>query len=361
MMSLRSRPVPHFGVAMVDDGDIPIARLDAHTMIPPKVSFAIGCLKYRFTGRRIPLSVCFDLTHRCTGDCVFCNLTKDRRPEMTTAQVVRAFDELQRVGMRRVALSGGDALLRDDLEEIIAAAKARGLYVSLNSNGVRLVERAARLRGIDGLAVSLDGGRGTHELTKRRTDFDGVVAALDWARSAGIPAFTLTTITSRNAGAIDEIIDVVEQHGARAAFHPVQRGDLCPDLPEDLLPDRRTLQGAVDRITVHKQNGRPVLNTTAYLNILRRFRYDAPDADCPPCLAGRLYAIVLPDGVVAPCHVCYLGAPFKNGLEIGFDRAFQEMPEFQCGKHCVTTSTEIDLLATLDPGVVSDVARQSIL
>ena len=76
------------------------------------------------------------------GTCRFCFADqRGGQPEPTLAQIEGWIGELVRPGKTLLQLSGGEPAIRDDLPQIVRAARAAGCkYVQLNTNGLRLAE-----------------------------------------------------------------------------------------------------------------------------------------------------------------------------------------------------------------------------
>src|SRR6266478_1120374 len=91
----------------------------------------------------IPLSAHVDLTYRCNERCVHCYLPHDDRGEMTTAEYKDLLDQLADAGVFFLTISGGEPLLRKDLFEIIAHARALSFNVKLKTNAILIGENEA--------------------------------------------------------------------------------------------------------------------------------------------------------------------------------------------------------------------------
>src|SRR5215468_2094123 len=102
-----------------------------------------------------PLWLLLELTYRCPLHCVFCyNPTSfaQTTDELSTEDWLRVLREARALGAVQLGLSGGEPLLRDDLEVIVAEAHALGFYTNLVTSGVGLNEtRIAALKsaGLD--------------------------------------------------------------------------------------------------------------------------------------------------------------------------------------------------------------------
>src|SRR5258708_17002134 len=110
-----------------------------------------------------PLALVAELTHRCPLHCVYCSnpleLSK-RASELPTQTWVRVFQEAAQAGVLQVDFTGGEPLARTDIVELVRAARATGLYVSLITSGLPLDEaKLAALgeAGIDHFQLSFQG------------------------------------------------------------------------------------------------------------------------------------------------------------------------------------------------------------
>jgi len=107
------------------------------------------------------------VTKRCNFGCIYCHdeglgpVAKPRAPhgeELTPAEVERLVVVAREIGIRSVKFTGGEPLVRDDLEEIIDRTVRHIEDVSLTTNGSMLERRAESLRdaGLKRVNVSVD-------------------------------------------------------------------------------------------------------------------------------------------------------------------------------------------------------------
>jgi len=160
-----------------------------------------------------PLALIAELTHRCPLHCVYCSNPLElqaRNNELSTEEWSRVFQEAADSGVLQADLTGGEPLARPDLIELVRAARAAGLYVSLITSGLPLDE--ARLgtlieAGLDHLQLSFQAAR--EELAN---EICGTVAhaqklrVLDWLKRHRI-AVTLNFVTHRRN--IDQIAEML--------------------------------------------------------------------------------------------------------------------------------------------------------
>lgn len=127
----------------------------------------IGYIGYKVRKPKL-FSCLFNITFRCNLNCSFCPFfgkgkwlhyfIKQVR-EMTTEEAKYAIDQVKKLGVNALEFSGGEALLRNDLEELARYAKKKNLITSLTTNGTLITEdRARSLRGcFDNINVSIHG------------------------------------------------------------------------------------------------------------------------------------------------------------------------------------------------------------
>ena len=112
-----------------------------------------------------PLWLLAELTYRCPLQCPYCSNPVDfarRQEELSTADWMRVLGEARQLGAMQLGFSGGEPLLRHDLEELVAEARRLGYYSNLITSGVGMnEERVARFKqaGLDHIQVSFQDSR----------------------------------------------------------------------------------------------------------------------------------------------------------------------------------------------------------
>lgn len=108
-----------------------------------------------------PLMFSYYVTHRCDLNCRYCSdgdgkrFKEDPIPELDAASAKRLLSILRGAG-DTLDVTGGEPMLRGDLEEILAHARSIGLRTVLNTKGIGLAGRPELLRHADILVLSLD-------------------------------------------------------------------------------------------------------------------------------------------------------------------------------------------------------------
>ena len=169
-----------------------------------------------------PVHVVWEITLACDLKCGHCGSRagSKRTGELSTKECLKIVDDLAALGTREVSLIGGEAYLRRDFAQIIAAITAAGIDCTMQSGGRNLTEeriRAAKDAGLKGLGISVDGLAGWHdELRGVRGSFDAAIAALHRGREHGLLTGVNTTISKQSLEQLDDLLDVLIETGISA-------------------------------------------------------------------------------------------------------------------------------------------------
>ena len=164
------------------------------------------------------------LTDRCNFDCIYCHnegLGDTRGPmepqddEMTADEVVRFLEVAREFGVEKVKFTGGEPMLREDLEEIIRRTPDE-MEASMTTNGTFLPGRAEGLveAGLARVNVSQDAldPKAFAEVTKSGA-YDRVMEGVDAALDAGLDPVKLNMVVfEATAGYVPEMVDHVAEN-----------------------------------------------------------------------------------------------------------------------------------------------------
>jgi MoaA/NifB/PqqE/SkfB family radical SAM enzyme len=126
----------------------------------------IGRLATASTHKIYALPVLVLMPHsRCNCRCVMCDIWKanQEKREISAEELERHLEAFKRMGLKRVALSGGEALMHSNLWKLCEQIHSIGAKISLLSTGVTLSSHAKNVvMHCDDVIVSLDGSPGIH-------------------------------------------------------------------------------------------------------------------------------------------------------------------------------------------------------
>ena len=280
-----------------------------------------------------PTTLLAELTHRCPLHCPYCSNPIDllrASAELDTAGWKRVFTEARALGVLQLGLSGGEPLLRRDLEELVAHARLVGLYSTLVTSGLGFTaERGRRLidAGLDHVQISFqDAERESAERIAGTRSWEAKHRAAEVVRELGV-AFTVNAVLHRdNLDRVGEIIELAASLGAdRLELANTQYygwGILNRDA---LLPTREQLERAeaVVDAAVARHRGRMQI-----IYVLPDYYQSRPK----PCYGGwgAVYIVVAPNGTALPCHAATSipGIAFDSVRERSLRWIWEESPGF---------------------------------
>ena len=165
--------------------------------------------------RNLRLSV----TDRCNLRCQYCMPEEEyvwlpRNDVLTFEEMDRLVDVFADLGVDKVRLTGGEPLLRRDLDRLVRllAANPRIQDLAMTTNGVLLAEQAPALRaaGLHRVTVSLDTLREDRFKTLTRRDTHArVLEGIAAVGKTGWPGLKLDTVVMRGVND-DELADLIE-------------------------------------------------------------------------------------------------------------------------------------------------------
>jgi MoaA/NifB/PqqE/SkfB family radical SAM enzyme len=248
-----------------------------------------------------PLLVNLEVTRRCNARCDFCRYWHTRREASLDdyVDVVRALHPLA------VMFTGGEPLLRRDLERLVSRVRERcpGAYLGMVTNGALLtVDRGLALwrAGLDQLGISLDFPDQRHDVAR---GIPGLAArVMDVAprlAAAGVDNLVIqTVIKSDNLDCVLDIVGWVAANGLRtgiSAYTPAKADNHAHDVEPAQLA---TLRHVVDELLRLKAETSAVASSSYYLRHIPDY---FAEGGIPGCLAGRAFLTVSPAGEIQRC------------------------------------------------------------
>lgn len=252
-----------------------------------------------------PYTLVAEITYRCPLQCLYCSnpvSSAGHGADLDSTLWQRVFTDASALGVVQVTLSGGEPLVRSDLEVIVHDAQRAGLYTNLITGGVPLSRaRLARLRecGLDALQLSLQDTVPQAAAAVAGGDFLAQkLAVAQWAKDLGLP-LTINVVLHR--GNIERVLDFIalaEQLGAgRLELANTQYLGWALVNRDALLPSRAAID---DARRIAEQARARLKGKMEILFVMPDYHTGRPRA----CMNGwgRRYMVIAPDGRVLPCH-----------------------------------------------------------
>jgi PqqA peptide cyclase len=252
-----------------------------------------------------PFTLIAELSYRCPLRCVYCSnpvRSAGTHVELDTSTWQRIFSEAEELGVQQLQLTGGEPLLRHDLEVLVEHARGLGLYTSLITSAVGLTrERLAALaeRGLEHVQISIQGM--TDADATRIAGHSALANKLEsmrWARELGISLTINVVLHRENIDQVPRFVELALEAGAdRLELANTQYLGWALENRAQLLPSSAQIASARACASEARERLRGRLELLFVLP-------DYDTAIARPCMQGwaRRYVLVSPDGLVLPCH-----------------------------------------------------------
>ena len=252
-----------------------------------------------------PLWLLLELTYRCPLHCVFCyNPTEFAAvgKELPTAEWLRVLREARALGAVQLGLSGGEPLVREDLEPIVAEAHALGYYINLITSGVGMTEErisALKAAGLDHIQLSFqDSTRELNDFLSSTRTFELKARVAELIRKYGYPMVLNVVLHRLNIDHVGEILAMAETLGAQyVELANTQYYGWAWLNRAHLLPSRAQLERAEEAT----RRFRARVGTAMQIYFVVPDYFETRPKPCMNGL-GSVFLTIAPDGIAMPCH-----------------------------------------------------------
>jgi PqqA peptide cyclase len=252
-----------------------------------------------------PLWLLLELTYRCPLHCVYCSNPLDYTAygaELATADWLRVLREARALGAAQLGFSGGEPLMRDDLEELAAEAHRLGYYSNLITSGVGLNERriaALKAAGLDHIQVSFqDSTRELNDFLSSTRTFELKRRVARLVKQYGYPMVLNVVLHRLNIDHVAQILEMaLELEADYVELANTQYYGFAYANRAELLPSREQLERAEE--LTRRFRSRVGERMKIYF-VVPDYYANRPKA----CMNGwgAVFLCITADGVALPCH-----------------------------------------------------------
>lgn len=284
----------------------------------------------------LPLWLLAELTYRCPLQCPYCSNPLDYaqyKQELTTQEWFNVFDQARQMGAVQLGFSGGEPLVRQDLEELVAYAHQQGFYTNLITSGMGLTElRIARLKeaGLAHIQISFQASDPSvnNALAGSKHAFEQKYKMSRLVKQYGYPMVLNFVIHRHNIDQIEQIIQLcLELEVDTVELAICQFYGWAFENRQGLLPTQEQLVKA-ERITnEYREKIREQNIKCKLIFVVPDYYEERPKA----CMDGwgKIFLTVAPDGVALPCHAArQLPIQFPNVRETKLSEIWYDSPSF---------------------------------
>ena len=284
----------------------------------------------------LPLWLLAELTYRCPLQCPYCSNPLDyalHNQELTTQEWFDVFDQARQMGAVQLGFSGGEPLVRQDLEELVSYAHQKGFYTNLITSGMGLNEqRIARLKeaGLQHIQISFQASDPVvnNALAGSKHAFEQKYEMSRLVKQYGYPMVLNFVIHRHNIDQIEQIIELcLELEADTVELAICQFYGWAYENRQGLLPTKAQLIRA-ERITNEYRKKIQERNIKCKLIFVVPDYYEERPKACMDGW-GKIFLTVSPDGTALPCHAArQLPIQFPNVRNSQLSDIWYESPSF---------------------------------
>ncbi len=280
-----------------------------------------------------PLWMLAELTYKCPLQCPYCSNPVDfakYKNELSTEEWLRVMREARAMGATQLGFSGGEPLVRRDLEELIAEARRLGFYTNLITSGVGMDEeriKGFKKAGLDHIQVSFQAS--SEELNNFIAGTDAFQHKLEMARLVkkyDYPMVLCFVLHRRNQDQVQDILELaIALNADYVELATTQYYGWAMVNRDQLMPTRAQLERA--EAIAHEYQEKMKGKMKIYYVVPDYFE-TRPKA----CMNGwgAVFLTITPDGTALPCHAAgqLPGMTFPNVRNHSIEWIWNESPDF---------------------------------
>jgi radical SAM protein with 4Fe4S-binding SPASM domain len=288
----------------------------------PFTCFDVKLKEPEYGTMKAPLRIDLALTYRCNNNCSHCYAGGPHETkELSTDEWKKIIKKAVDFEVPNVVFTGGESLLRGDLEELVAYAEGHDVVTGLITNGRLLTkERVASLKraGLDYVQITIESpDPAIHDKMCGVASFEETVEGIKNSVNE-LYVTTNTTITRENYLTIQDLVPFLQGLGVRKfginaiirAGKGMEAEGLTPEELKELLPD-----------IINKANELGMEFIWYTPTKYHRLNPVEMGLGVKACSAARLTLAVEPDGSVLPCQSYF--KPLGNALTDDFHKMWE--------------------------------------
>ena len=280
-----------------------------------------------------PFWLLAEVTYKCPLHCVFCYNPVDYTTygrELSTEDWLRVLRQGRELGAAQLGLSGGEPLMRDDLEIMVAEARKLGYYSNLITSGVGLNEKriaAFKEAGLDHIQLSFqDSTRELNDFLSSTRTFELKQKVAKLIKQHDYPMVLNCVLHRHNIDHVRQILEMAEAMEAEyVELANTQYYGWAYVNRDQLLPTREQIVRAEEATDLFRQR---VGGKMRIFFVVPDYFEERPKA----CMNGwgAVFLAVTADGLALPCHEARQlpGLTFPNVRDHDLRWIWRESPGF---------------------------------
>lgn len=274
-----------------------------------------------------------ELTYKCPLQCPYCSNPLDysqHGKELGTEAWIRVLGEARKLGAVQLGLSGGEPLVRQDLEEIVSAARELGYYTNLITSGIGMDRNriaALKTAGLDHIQISFQASDAIlNDRMAGTAAFEHKKEMSREVKAQGYPMVLNFVLYRENIDRISEILDLsLDLKADQVELANTQYYGWGLHNRDVLLPTRQQL---IDAEKIARRYQEKYSEKCRIFYVVPDYYEDRPKA----CMAGwgNIFLNIAPDGLALPCQAArqIVTLSFPNVDQFSVQEIWQDSPAF---------------------------------
>lgn len=308
-------------------------------------NYVISLIKGRFMGIHFPLEATISVTNRCNLKCIYCfgDFPLRQKDDFTTEEIKNLIDEMYSMGLRFVHISGGEPLMRKDIDQILWHVRSKNIILDLCTNGT-LVERNIELlkKTVDFVAISIDGNKDITDRYRGEGVYDMAIKAVRVCRTVGIQPRVNAVLCNETVDSIEHLIYLSKAEKFYLSFN-LPYGSQNKERDKYLTLDDEKIRQALNLILSYKKKGYPITFSLASYQYVINWPFSLKKVYLTeedlnginfkhnPCFYGRYICVIDGNGDVYPCTHYWGKESFipMNMKKVGFKKAWEHLVSYR--------------------------------
>ena len=280
-----------------------------------------------------PLWLLAELTYRCPLQCPYCSNPVEMakyKNELSTDDWIRVMQQARKMGATQLGFSGGEPLVRKDLEVLIKEARSLGYYTNLITSGVGMDEKrilAFKEAGLDHIQISFQPSHDElNNYIGGTTSFQHKYDMARLVKEKEYPMVLNIVLHRKNVDQIKDILDMtVDLNADYVELASTQYYGWSRVNIDQLLPTKEQL---IHAESVAREYQEKMKDKMKIIYVIPDYFENRPKK----CMNGwgNIFLTIAPDGSALPCHAAgqLPGLEFPNVRDHGSDWIWNDSPDF---------------------------------
>ncbi len=284
-------------------------------------------------GLGLPMWLTLELTYRCPLHCPWCSNPLDfdkYKNELSTEEWIKVLRDGRKMGALQLGLTGGEPMLRDDVEELVSEAEKLGYYTNLITSGIGLTPerlKALKKAGLKQIQLSLQSS--DRDITNKLVGadvYDKKLAVAQDIKDQGFPMVMNVPVCKQNIAQTRDILKMAEELEVEyLEFANLQYYNWALLNRSEFLPSLDELKDAEQAVIETRER---IGKKMAIYFVISDY-YDVRPKACMNGW-GAIHLTIAPDGTALPCQESRLikTLEFPNVRDHSLDWIWNDSPVF---------------------------------